>query len=174
MVKTGEIDAFVSVPTDERLTYAISSREEIYRVEMRTTVKRGSLAEKMLTEKPNPKTLRSLRMCDILANGWGKDFAMKHTLQPVTVLNVAGCLRMVRKGRVDATLQSSVVASREIRTQNLEKDLFILPPVYGTMVFTVLLSRKSAAGQEFIDRFDRTLRQMKQDGSYVRLLKHLN
>ena len=174
LVENGSIDAFVSVPTAPRLEYALSSSETVYEVKMRTTVMRNSPAEKLLRDNPHPDVLKALRYCDILGNGWGKAYAHKHGITPVIGRKVVSCLRMVQKGRADVVLQASVVTGREIAAQNLSEHLVTLPTVYGTMSFTFLLSKKSSFGQTFIDRFDATLKRMKEDGSYSRLIARLN
>ncbi len=174
LVEKGKIDAFVTVPTAQRLKYALTSKEDVYKVEMRPTVKRGSPAEKSLTEKPTPATLRTLRYCDILGNGWGKSYAAKNGITPIIGRKVVSCLRMVQKGRVDVTLQSSAVSIREIAVEKMEQDLVTLPDVYGQMSFTLLVSKKSAFKQDFINRFDKTLQRMKADGSYDELIIRLH
>jgi len=174
LVETGEVDAFVSVPTTQRLQYALSSSESVYNVEMRTTVMRGSPVEKRLRDNHQPDALKALRYCDILGNGWGKAYAAQHGLKPIIVSKVINCLRMVQKGRADAVLQSRVVTDREIAAQNIGGDLVTLPTVYGKMTFTLLLSKKTAVGQGFVNRFDKTLRRMKADGSYAELISRLN
>jgi len=174
LVENGEVDAFVTVPTIQRLEYALSSSETVYNVEMRTTVVRGSPVDKRLRDNTQPDALKTLRYCDILGNGWGKAYAAQHGITPIIVSKVISCLRMVQKGRADVVLQSSVVTDREIAAQNMGEDLVTLPTVYGKMTFTFLLSKKSTVGQGFVDRFDETLKRMKADGSYAELVNRLN
>jgi len=174
LVEKGDVDAFVTVPTAQRLKYALSSAESVYQIEMRTTVRRDSSVEKILRKNPDPEILKTLRYCDILGNGWGKAYATEHGITPTIGRKVSNCLRMVQKGRSDVVLQPSVVSSREIAAENLGKDLVILPTVYGQMTFTLLLSKKSSFGQAFLDHFDQALQRMKADGSYLDLVVRLN
>jgi polar amino acid transport system substrate-binding protein len=174
LVKVGQVDAFVTVPTKTRLTYALSSKESAYAIEMRAAVKNGSKAEEAIVNTPTPQTLKLFRYCDIRANGWGKAYAEKHSIKPVVASKVISCLLMVQQGRVDVSLQSTVVMERAMMANNLEHDLTILPTVFGQMTFTLLLSKKSAFGQPFLNQFDETIAEMKQNGSYEQLLKRIH
>jgi len=174
LVENGSIDAFVTVPTAPRLEYALSSSETVYKIEIRTTVMRNSPVEKRLRDNPHPDALKALRYCDILGNGWGMAYTAKHGITPIIGRKVISCLRMVQKGRADVVLQASVVTSREIAAQNMSDHLVTLPTIFGTMSFTFLLSKKSSFGQGFVDRFDATLKRMKEDGSYSKLIARLN
>lgn len=173
MVETGQLDAMITVPTAGRLKYANSSEELVYTVEMRSVAKRGSAAEKKLLESPAAESLQSFRYCDIRGNGWGKRFTEKYQITPLIASKVSSCLRMVSKNRVDVTLQSSAVAMLEIAAAKLDKELAVLPTVYGKMEFTLLLSKKSGLGRGFLKRFDETVKSMKADGSYDALIKRL-
>ncbi len=174
MVKQGNLDAMITVPTPTRLGYANSSREVVYTVEIRSITKRGSFAEKTLLSSPEVSTLRTLRYCDILGNGWGDQFTKKHGIVPIIASNVTSCLRMTEKNRVDVLLQSSAVAMREIGAANLVDKLSVLPKTYGKMEFTLLLSKKSTFGSKFLGEFDDAVRSMKADGSYDALINRLN
>ena len=89
LVEQGHADAFITMPADSRLQYALTSREVAYTVDMRATVKRGSAAEALLRESPSVESLRSLRTCDILANGWGKAYAANNNMTPVIASKVS-------------------------------------------------------------------------------------
>lgn len=172
-VELGSLDAMVTVPTDARLNYARSSRETVYTVEMRPVVVRGSGAEQQIGDAPVPATLRRLRVCDIIGNGWGKRFAEQHGLAPIMATKASSCLRMVARGRTDVTVQATAVANKEIAVEALQDRLAVLPVPLGSMEFTLLLSRRSALGDEFMEKFDDTVRGMIADGSYQALIERL-
>ncbi len=172
-VEMGQLDAFVTVPTDARLSYADSSKETVYTIEMHPIVAAGSAAEQKISAAPVPSTLRSLRVCEILGNGWGKRFAAQNDITPIMATKVASCLRMVAKGRTEVTVQALAVANQQISGEGLENQLSILPIQFGQMNFTLLLSKKSAHGQAFLQKFDRTVKAMLADGSYSKIVHRL-
>lgn len=172
-VELGSLDAMVTVPTDARLNYARSSRQVVYTVEMRPVVVRGSGAEQQIGDAPVPATLRRLRVCDIIGNGWGKRFAAEHELAPVMATKAASCLRMVARGRADVTVQATAVANKEIAVEALQDRLSVLSVPLGSMKFTLLLSRRSSLGEEFMEQFDDTVQGMIADGSYQALIERL-
>lgn len=172
-VKAGDVDAMVTVPTDARLVYAHRSSGIVYRLNMVLAVTRDGRTMKALSPDPVPSALGAHQVCDILGNGWGKRFFATHGLKPVIASKVDSCLRMVAKGRVDATLQAEAVLRRAIPANQLDGQLAVIPKPLGAMTFTLLLSKKSALGEDFLRRFDTVLAKMKQDGSYDALITRL-
>ncbi|MBT3916911.1 MAG: transporter substrate-binding domain-containing protein [Rhodospirillaceae bacterium] len=172
-VKKGLSDAFVTVPTKTRLDYAYSSNNIVYSLEMRAIVKKDSTAHDSLKNDPGIQTFNKLRVCDILGNGFAKNFYGKHKIDYMTASNVQACLRMENIGRADVLIQPMATATSAIKSFGLEKVLITLPKIYAQMDFTLLLSKKSNLGAGFIKKFDAALTQMKKDGSYNELLLRL-
>jgi len=172
-VKKGLADAFVTVPTKTRLNYALSSKGTVYSLEIRAVVKKNSTAHDSLKNDPGIQTFSKLRVCDILGNGFAKNFYGKHKIDYMTASNVQACLRMENIGRADVLIQPLATATSAIKSFGLEKVLITLPKIYAQMDFTLLLSKKSNLGVDFIKKFDAALTQMKKDGSYNELLLRL-
>ncbi len=172
-VKKGLSDAFVTVPTKTRLNYAHSSKSIVYSLEMRAIVKKDSIAHASLKNDPGIETFNKLRVCDILGNGFAKNFYGKHRIDFMTASNVRACLRMENIGRADVLIQPLAIANTAINSFGLEKVLITLPKIYAQMDFTLLVSKKSNLGIDFIKNFDAILTQMKNDGSYDALLNRL-
>ena len=172
-VELGKLDAMVTVPTKARLDYAESSKSIVYTIQMHPIVVRGSSTETKINASPTPATLRSLKVCDIIGNGWGKRFAATNEIAPIMATKVSNCLRMIAKGRVDVSIQSLAVATRQIGAEKLDDELAILPIPYGQMKFTLLVSKQSKLEPGFMEEFDKTLNEMIEDGSYDALVKRL-
>ncbi len=172
-VKAGQADAMVTVPTKPRLVYAWRSKNIVYSLNMVLAAPTGSAALQALASSPTPATLKRFTPCDILGNGWGKRFYASNEIKPLIATKVASCLRMVAKGRVDATLQAEAVLRRAIPSAGLDRELSIVSEPLGAMDFTLLLSKNSQLGSDFIQRFDTLLDKMKTDGSYDALVAAL-
>ena len=80
---------------------------------------------------------------------------------------------MTANGRTDVTTQSVAVANQGIAANGLGDELAILPPHFGTMSFTLLLSNKSVLDANFMADFDKTIGAMIADGSYDALVDRL-
>ncbi len=172
-VEKGLADVFITVPTAKRRNYSHSSEGIVFSLEMRAVVKKGGVAHKSLKSNPNINTFHTLRVCDILGNGFAQNFYGKHKIKFITASNVKACLRMENINRADVLIQPLAIVSSAIKSSKLDGFLITLPNVYAKMDFTLLLSKKSSIGPEFIQKFDATLAQMKKDGSYEALVQKL-
>ena len=172
-VKTGKLDAMITVPTAQRLEWSHSSKSVVYEIEMRAIVKKGSKAEKALQANGDAAALSDFRICDILGNGWGARFMKKNNLRFETASNVERCLDMIDKGRMDVSIQSVAVANRKLNEQGLAERLRVLPTTYGAMGFTLLVSKKTPDAKSFLKKFDAVVSGMKEDGSLSALITRL-
>ena len=173
MVKKGSQDGFVTVATEKRLAFANSSENVVYTLEMRPLVKRQGGAFDKLTRKSGLDTVRTLRVCDILGNGWAERYYAKNKIDYVTASKVRACLRMVEKGRVDVVIQPAATLAAEVKAANLGEELVVMPHVFAQMGFTLLISKESGFNEEFLNKFDATVKAMKEDGSYRKLIDRL-
>lgn len=173
LVENGNLDALVTVPTDARLKFAERSEGTVYKFEMRAAVKSDSTAHNKLAASTTIDTVKHLRVCDILGNGWAERFYERHNIAFYAASNVSTCLRMIDNGRMDVLIQPYAVALHEIKKAGLENKLTVLQEPFGGMAFTLLVSKKSKHGGAFMKRFDATLDAMKKDGSYDRIVERL-
>ena len=65
------------------------------------------------------------------------------------------------------------VAAQQLENNDKFKSLMIADPVFEKWEFPLLLNKTSKFGPDFLNRFDKTLRAMKNDGSYKRLVEGL-
>jgi len=140
---------------------------------MKAITKADSTAEQRLQGAPSVKTLRGLKVCDIRGNGWAERFYGEHEIPYLEAKNVAACLRMIDRGRAEVMIQPAAVAYAQLKQTETTNRLHVLPDVYGRMDFTLLLSRNSEFGADFLEKFDRALSEMREDGSLDRLIQRL-
>ena len=86
---------------------------------------------------------------------------------------VAACLRMIANGRTQVTVQALAVLNQALSAEELGNRLNVLPHSFGEMKFTLLLSKNSPHGTDFLEKFDATLEKMIADGSYADLVNRL-
>ena len=173
-VQVGDLDGFVTTPTAERLEYTLRSKNIVYKFEMRAVVKRGSKAHELLRAAPGIASIMKLKVCDIAANSWAQRFYGKHEIRFREAARVYSCLKRIKRGRSDVLIQPSAVAVKEIVDAKMQKDVIVLPHVFGGMEFALMVSKRSPYASGFLEKFDRTLSQMKQDGSFDRILARLH
>jgi polar amino acid transport system substrate-binding protein len=153
-VKKGDIDAFVTVPTKERLEYAYSSESVVYKIELVAITRDKNPNLEKISNIVDTTEFRKYDVCDNAGNGWGKRFHEKNKINYYSTVNLESCLGMIQAGRMDVTIQSKYAVAELLKKNPKLKNLKILPIVYGTMEFTLLISKKSKYGLDFIKEFD--------------------
>lgn len=173
-VEKGAYDAMITVPTNRRLDYARSSGETVFILDMRPIVRKGADIPDLLPRERTAGALKSLRVCDILGNGWAENFYRNLNVGYETASTVESCLRMISGGRADILVQPTDVAARQIAKSGLDGTLEILPHALESMKFTLLISKLSKHGDEFIERFDQLLARLREDGRFSRILSRVS
>ena len=173
-VQVGDLDGFVTTPTAERLEYTLRSENIVYKFEMRAVVKRDGKAHEMLRTAPDIASFKKLKVCRIAGNSWGERFYGKHEIRYREAARVHSCLKRIKRGRSDVLIQPYAVVIKEIVDAKMQKDLIVLPHVYGGMEFALMVSKRSPYASGFLKKFDRTVSEMKRDGSFDRILARIH
>jgi len=174
-IESGAWDGIVTYPSGNRLTYTHSSKNIVYTLKQRPVVLKNSNAERTLSNNPNVEQLKSMRVCMMIGDGWSKHFYETNNIPFISATDTQACLRMVARGRTDVFLHTEAAVNMNAREANLGDELTHLSDIFGTMNFTMLLSKKSRyANTNFIERFDGILETMISDGSLESLIASLN
>lgn len=174
-IESGAWDGIVTFPSNTRLTYTNSSKNSVYTLKQRPVVLKDSIAEQTLAKNPNIEQLKSMRVCMMIGDGWSKSFYESNKIAFIPATDIQACLRMVARGRTDVFLHPEAAVNMNARKANLSDELTHLPDIFGTMGFTLLLSKKSRyANTDFIERFDDVLETMISDGSLESLIANLD
>ena len=154
LVENGKMDAFVTVPTKERLKYAYSSKSIVYKIELIAITRKTIPSLDKISSIIDSTEFSKYKVCDTLGNGWGKWFHKKNKIKRHPTINLKSCLGMIQAGMMDVTIQSKYAVNELLKKNPKLKDIKTLPTVYGTMSFTLLLSKKSKFGLDFLKEFD--------------------
>lgn len=155
-VQMGRFDAFITVPTDERLKYTISSQNIIFKIKMVAVMKSNSINAIRLLSDTQEKQLNQYKICDTLGNGWGKNFYQKLGINVTLTNDIDACLRMIKADRIDLSIQSERSLNTNDYLNSNRQNFVILPEAFGVMSFTLMLSKNSQFGEAFIEKFDNT------------------
>ncbi len=171
-VKSGEVDAFITTPTVERLEFARASQSIVFPLRFQPIVRIGSEEELgFKSEIDITTTLKSKRYCDVLGNGWAKEFYRKKNLRYQTVPTLDVCLKHLVQKQTDIIIHAEPVAANFIKELQLDAQVRILPIIMDSSPeFPLLVSRESPFGQAFINNFDETLSDMKNEGEWEILI----
>jgi len=172
-VKNGDLDALVTVATKARLNYTVASESTVFKLQMRPVIKvDGPLAEKF-NHPITVDDLRTLQVCDLLANGWSKQYFATHQIPYMIANNAEDCLRLISVGRADVIIQPAEVALVLIRKLGMQGEIAPAQIPIAEMDFKLLLSKKVQLPANFMPRFDATMARMRADGSLPTLIQHL-
>jgi polar amino acid transport system substrate-binding protein len=162
-VRSGAYDAFITVPTAERLTYVNSSQQIAFTVEMRAFVNRHSSKKAEIESVTGVDQFAQLRVCDIFANGWAKRLYEQKQIKVQYFRDSEVCFRQIAAGRYDITLEAAEVGRMLQSKDEFKDEITMLPAVIDQMDFTFMINQKSKH-VGILARFDEVIVQMQQEG----------
>ncbi len=171
-VRSGEVDAFITTPTPERLKFTRASKNVVFTLNFQPIVRINSDEEHLLkSEKDIYTILKSKKYCDVLGNGWAENFYKAKNLKYLVVPTLDICLKHLAQGQIDIIIHAAPVSLSFIQKLGMGKQLTVLPIVISSSpAFPLLVSNESSFGQDFLNEFDHTVSNMKQRGMWDELL----
>lgn len=151
MIKYGQADGFLAPLTDERILFSNSTKKPLYKMEFRAYTLQNSEAASVLIKHQNELTLpKTVKFCDVLGNGWAKEFYAKRQVSYYLASNISNCLKMIENKRMDAIIHFSTVISFKLQELGLENKIKPLPKVHKTVNFMLMISKKSPYAKKII------------------------
>lgn len=157
MVRSGQADAFITTATPERLEFTTASQEPIYQLAFKPVVRRGE-GTRFVTETALTR-MKNLRFCDVLGNGWARDFYEKLNIKFYVAQTLDQCLRQLVNKRTDVIIHAAPVAEDFIKKMGISGQVEIINlTMESSPSFPFLLSSKSDFGQDLLDDLDTVVR----------------
>lgn len=170
-VRQGTQDAFITVPTAERLAYTVSSRETAFLVEMRAFVARTSSHYPALLKVRNVAEFGKFRVCDIYGNGWARRLYDSNWIQVAWFRNNQIVMEQLQHGNCDLSMGATEVGLQLIRDLGMQEKLTVLPEVFDAMRFTLMINKDSPY-VAILPAFDRIIREMHRSGAVERIIEN--
>jgi polar amino acid transport system substrate-binding protein len=117
--------------------------------------------------------LKGLRIGIVGGYAYGGEASKRELdLEPVRQASVAQNLRSLLAGHLDLVLADERVALYELNASIYDgmRKTAILPKPYSSRGLRMAVSKRRADHAEIVERFDATIKSMKQDGSYAEIL----
>lgn len=170
-VRSGEADAMITVPTDERLEYTETHTDPFYRKELRIFTyaqhPRLSLIEKIKTT--GDILSADLSVITYLGNGWSeKNLAVQGIRTEVTA-QLVNVWRMLAHKRGDIVIEWPGAAWPDIRRAGVEKEIILTGVSLESMPFHLLV-RKGSPHVGRLAEFNRIVLRMQEDGTVRRIV----
>jgi len=170
MVKIGKADGFISVPTDQRRSYAQISTESVIVLGNSLFVPAASQNLEALRAVKSLDDLKSFALLDYIGDGWGKE--MLAGMQVHYAPSLDQVLRMLAMNRGDGFLQVDLVVLHAIKKLGLgDKIVEIQIPAIPAAPFHLCLGNQSGF-RGLLPAFDAALKAMKTDGTLEGIIKN--
>jgi len=166
MVKSGEFDALVTVPTPERETYTIIGKEPLFKFEnfIATTADSNKLDQ--LKQVTSIDGLKNFKMVDYLGNGWAEK-ALKN-LKVYWLPNYEAIFTFLLQGKADAVILSEV-GIRTIKNLGFQDRIVVLSHPVSSVEFHLCINKKSAY-RRILNDFDTEIRKMRDEGIIQKIM----
>lgn len=156
MVRSGEADGFVTVPTPERRSYVLSSAHPLFEFPMCIVAARDGPQLPALRQVRTLEGLRPFRLSHYLGSGWAETYLRPLGLDIQWTADFAGSLRLVANGRVDAIVDNAVSLRHRMQDPEFADRLVDLPTSLMTQPYHVCIGRSSPFA-ELMPRIDALL-----------------
>jgi polar amino acid transport system substrate-binding protein len=166
-VRSGEADAFITVATPERLTYALMSTEPVLTVRMAAaTAKANPRLPELMKLKALEETF-GYSQVNLLGSGW----AQVHLTQSAVdyLASPEAVFRFLLAGRADIYLESDINLYYNSRLAGVEQRIQILPIRGESTELRFGISKRSPLASRMAD-VNRVIGELRADGTVDRIL----
>jgi len=167
MVEKGTADAFITVPTKRRREYTYVSKEPLFKFETYIATTKDNPKINELKNIKNINELHPYRIVDYYGNGWSKN-ALKN--QNVYWLpDYVSIFKFMLQGKADVLIVSRKTIHSLESTKYNDKFVVFSNPL-TSVGFHLCIGKKSKY-YNILDKFDETLKTLKEDGTIERIMK---
>jgi len=172
LVELGELDFITTIPTKERLNYAVTTSPLFTDRSIIYSYKENPNLEK-ISKIRDTKALKeaNLKVLSYNGDGWSKNFLEKTWgMKVIYADDLNGMFRMLAFFRGDVIISTPIVVNKKIKELDLP-DVIIKTKGYLKQVsYTILISKKSPYVSR-INEFDKILGEMNNEGFIDDILK---
>ena len=175
LVREGRADGMVTVLTEERKKH-LKATDPLIITEERVFTSRRNPRFKEIFSVKSLDDLRKFTLVETIGSGWSKEKfkGMKVIWVPTSV----SAFNMIAMGRADIYLMSNYSGPQFLREQIRKqgpltdrlKEIVMGPNPLSKIEYRLLI-RKDSPYVDLIEKFDRTLQKMKEDGSYQKIIQ---
>ncbi len=175
MVKSGQADAMITVPTQKRLTF-LSPTDPIVNSQISIFVRKDNPRIKEIMAIKSVKGLEGFKIVDYLGDGWAEKNFKGLEVYWAPGGYTAAILILARKG-ADVFVDDNIAIKYRIKTLLQDKSnpsaglkaIVASKHIFHTIPFCLLI-RKDSKYLDIIPEFNKKLAEIKQDGTYDRIL----
>ena len=168
LVRQGILDAHIT-NGPLRKEWAEHSSEVVVVLKHVLYVKAGGSKFNELKKVSTIGDLKPYKLVDHRGSAWAQKNLIERGINVHLVADFDTMYRMVAKGRVDAVAYEPLMARYQIKNLGLQDQLVELPLETSEFPFHVVI-RKTSPYVKMLPKIDEAIRQIKQDGTFERIL----
>jgi polar amino acid transport system substrate-binding protein len=162
LLKAGEVQAIMTIPTEERLVYLKASATPVITPRMLSF---AASQNPKINELRSARTLadfKPFRIGTYAGSGWSREHLQGFNVDYSTS-RPGQVFKMLDGGRFDMTFENSIVASYYIQREGLQGRIESLPASdQGKTAWHLLVRRDLAGADAVLDCFERQLRTLRK------------
>ncbi len=169
-VKSGNADAFVTIPTPERLTYTNASKQAVISAPVYLFTRAGSPKLNDLKKVESIPDLHEFLIGVYIGHGWAKQKLEPAGINLSWAPNIENLFTMVVNDRIDATIDIEPVMLYMIKKLGYSGKIIAVPVKLDHSSWHLCIAKTSS----FIDilpKFDKVITDMHYDGSLDAIYK---
>lgn len=144
MVRGGEADGFISVPTPERLTYVLASAQPIQSFPICILASPANPRLEQMRQVQRLEELKPFRIGHYIGSGWADANLRPLGLDIQWAADLTGAMRLVANGRVDALVDNALSMRLRLAAPEFDGKLLELPNILATQPYHLCIGRRSA------------------------------
>lgn len=170
-VEIGVNDALITTATEHRLKYSVQSNEPVYTLEEKAFINKNSRHYDILSNLTldNIATLKNYKVCDMIGNGWAKNFYATYGIKFKRFKDMNICFRNIAFNRYDIAIHVGAAGLSQLKKESITDKIEILPVVFAEVPFPLLVSKKSAH-LDIIPAFDDAIKAFKAEGGVAKIV----
>lgn len=142
LVKEGTQDAFISVPTPDRMKYAVASQSPVLIQKFQIFFSKSSNNLDLLKKIKTLNDLENLKICEYFSSGWAKQNLASYLKNIIYSRTIETKLKMLNSGRCDLIIDGDIVVNYYMKKLDL-KNIIPLDIEVEKTKFHLMLSKKS-------------------------------
>ncbi|WP_033138719.1 substrate-binding periplasmic protein [Aeromonas finlandensis] len=167
LVRMAQADGFVTVATQERLTYTRMVDEPVTTTVMTIFTQIGHPRMAEFQRARRLSDLKTFTFLDYLGNGWGKENLVGFRVYKT--VSVDRVFKMLAVGRGDLMVTDPLVAYFKLNTLGLSGQVVEVPLRLASTPFNLCIGKHSRFNTR-ITEFNRALQQLRQRGELARIV----
>ncbi len=164
MVRGGEADGYMTVPTPDRLSYVLASARPVFTFPMCMIAAPDNPRLNDLRQVRRLEDLRPFRVGHYIGSGWADANLRPLGLDIQWAADLTGTMRLVVNGRVDALVDNAVSMRLRLTNAEFQSRLVELPNILATQPYHLCIGRSSPFA-DLMPQIDAVLAMRRGGGS---------